>query len=48
MSLFAKQFLIVISETSFQMAAAHVMAWRMSNSLIISDALPLFEIHASA
>ena len=31
------QFLIVISETYFQVTAAHVMACRMSTSLTISD-----------
>ena len=41
---FAKQFLIVVSETYFQGAATHVIPWGMSKSLAISDALRSFEI----
>ena len=41
-----KQFLIVVSKTLFQAVATHVIAWRMSTSLAISDALRLFEILA--
>ena len=41
---FAKQFLIVVFETSFQGAATHVIPWGMSKSLAISDALRSFEI----
>ena len=42
----AKQFLIVVSETSLQAAATHVIAWKMLTSLAISDALQSFEILA--
>ena len=45
---FAKQLLIAVSGTSFQAAPAHVVAWRISTSLAISDALRSFKILAIA